>query len=274
MPFTPMTRPEFVRIEAGAFEMGADQAPHIEDGEGPSRKVHLPAYLIGACTVSNAQFADFVQATGYLTTAEIRGSSHAFHLHLPQPGDHPAPLSDAPWWRDVQGANWRAPNGSDQARPHHPVTHISISDAQAYCAWRGVRLPTEAEWECAAQGSDTGAINIWQGEFPDAPIGVPEPLAVDNAIPNANGLYHACGNVWEWTQDGFGRLHSPRDAHNPSGSLGAMNKVVKGGSYLCAPSYCARFRPSSRRPESPAATTDHLGFRIAATLPSMNAVKT
>ncbi|MFK7754727.1 MAG: formylglycine-generating enzyme family protein [Sedimentitalea sp.] len=91
----------------------------------------------------------------------------------------------------------------------------------------------------------------------------PGPRAVDDATPNANGLYHACGNVWEWTADGFGRLHSPRDARNPSGNLGAHDKVVKGGSYLCAPSYCARFRPSSRRPETQNATTGHLGFRVA-----------
>lgn len=255
--------PELVRIKAGAFVMGADNAPHPEDGEGPARRVHLKTYRIGACAISNAQFAKFIRATGYVTTAERRGSSHVFYLHVPQPGDHPIPLSEAPWWRDVQGAHWRMPNGFTEARPDHPVTHIAFADAQAYCDWSGTRLPTEAEWECAAQGSDLASINIWEGAFPDAPAKAPGTCATDDAKPNAKGLYHGCGNVWEWTADGFGRLHSPRDAHNPSGHLRSQNKVVKGGSYLCAPSYCARFRPSSRRPESPVATTGHLGFRVA-----------
>ena len=257
-----MAMAEFVCINAGAFTMGADQAPHLEDGEGPTRRVHLKSYLIGACAISTGQFAEFIRATGYQTKAEKFGSSHVFYLHLPQPGDHPMPLSDAPWWREVQGAHWRFPNGVDTARPDHPVTHIARADAQAYCDWRGARLPTEAEWEYAAQGGDQVPINIWKGKFPDAPETAPGTLAVNDAEPNANGLYHVCGNVWEWTADGFGRLHSPRDAHNPSGHLRSRNGVVKGGSYLCAASYCARFRPSSRRPENPLAITDHLGLRI------------
>lgn len=243
--------------------MGTAQSPHAEDGEGPERTVHLDRFQISACAISTAQFAEFVRATGYVTTAELRGASHVFHLHLTNPDDHPAPLIDAPWWRDVEGANWRVPNGSAGASPDYPVVHLSYADALAYCAWSDTYLPTEAQWERAAQGSNTGAINIWQGDFPSAPIAHPSPKAVDDAHPNANGLFHACGNVWEWTADGFGRLHSPRDARNPSGHLGAQTKVVKGGSYLCAPSYCARFYPSSRRPEHPDATTDHLGFRVA-----------
>lgn len=243
--------------------MGADDARHPEDGEGPIRCVHLRQFQIASCAVSNAQFAQFIRATGVVTTAEHRGSSHVFYAHLVDPRDHPIPLAEAPWWRDVRGACWRKPNGTDDARPDLPVTHVSFADAQAYCAWRGVRLPTEAEWERAAKGGDSGDTNIWKGSFPDAPIATPGPRAVNSGVPNAHGLFHSCGNVWEWTADGFGRLHSPRPARNPSGHLGALAKVVKGGSYLCCPSYCARFRPSARRPEHPAATTGHLGFRVA-----------
>ena len=253
--------------------MGADTAPHPEDGEGPQRPVELDSFQIAQCAVSNNDFSTFIAATGYVTTAEQRGSSHVFFHHLSDPDAHPAPLAEAPWWRDVVGAHWRLPNGSSKAKADHPVVHVSFADAQAYCAWRGVRLPTEAEWECAATGADKHAPNIWQGAFPYAPHGTPGPRAVKDATPNAFGLYHACGNVWEWTADGFGRLHSPRAARNPSGNLNTEQRVVKGGSYLCAPSYCARFRPSSRRGEHPLATTDHLGFRIAANAQSMPAAK-
>ncbi len=257
-----MTPLEFARIKAGTFTMGAMDAPHPEDGEGPARPVVLPAFEITRHAITTAQFAQFVTETGYKTLAETRGASHVFYLHLAQPESHATPLADAPWWRDVQDACWHTPNGETKAQPDHPVVHVAYADAQAYCAWRGVRLPTEAEWECAAQGSDLRALNVWQGDFPNAPIGIPGTRPVDDGTPNAQGLIHACGNTWEWTGDGFGRLHSPREARNPSGHLGARDKVVKGGSYLCAPSYCARFRPSSRRPEHPAASTGHLGFRV------------
>lgn len=244
--------------------MGADDAPHLEDGEGPVRSVRLTAFAIAAHAVSNAQFAEFVQATGYVTTAERRGRSHVFYLHLDQPEMHPSPLADAPWWRNVSSASWRHPHGAEPAVPEHPVVHVSYADALAYCSWAGARLPSEAEWECAAQGGDAGPINIWKGGFPDTPAGKVSLHPVASGLPNLHGLYHTCGNVWEWTEDGFGRLHSPRPVQNPCGNLGAVRKVVKGGSYLCAPSYCARFRPSSRRSEHPNATTDHLGFRVAA----------
>lgn len=258
-----MTRPEFVQIAAGAFVMGAEDAPHPEDGEGPRRSVALGAYRIAACAVSNADFAGFVAATGYVTTAEERGNSHVFFAQLTEPDLHPTPLAEAPWWRAVQGAQWRRPNGSTDARPKDPVVHVSFRDALAYSAWRQARLPTEAEWERAAQGSARQPLNIWSGGFPDAPEGVPGVRPVSDGPPNPQGLIHACGNVWEWTADGFGRLHSPRPVRNPTGNLRAHARVVKGGSYLCAPSYCARFRPSARRPEDPQATTGHMGFRIA-----------
>ena len=257
-----MMSADFVAIPGGAFVMGAADGPHPEDGEGPARPVEIAPYAIAACAVSNAQFARFVRATGYVTTAEARGASHVFFAHLARPDTHPAPLPEAPWWRDVTGAQWRYPDGSTPAEPDHPVTHVSCADALAYCTWSGTRLPTEAEWECAAAGSAADQVNIWRGDFPANPVAPPGLWAVGSGVPNGNGLHHACGNVWEWTSDGFGRLHSPRLARNPTGNLAARSRVVKGGSYLCSPSYCARFRPSSRRPELPEATTGHLGFRV------------
>ena len=261
----PMTTPDFLRIEAGAFRMGAENAPHPEDGEGPARSVHLDTFLIAAHAVSNTQFSTFIEATGYVTTAEAQGWSHVFFLHLSEPDKHSGPLAEAPWWRKVTGANWRAPNAERDALPDHPVVHVSYEDARAYCDWTGMRLPTEAEWERGAQSSNDGPINIWRGDFPNAPTGTPGTVAVQDGVPNPQGLVHACGNTWEWTADGFGRLHSPRDTRNPGGNLASNSKVVKGGSYLCAPSYCARFYPSSRRAEHPEATADHLGFRVAMT---------
>ncbi len=258
-----MTAPELIPVAAGDFVMGAAVAPYPEDGEGPARTVYLSAYRIGACAVSNADFAEFVRRTGYVTTAETRGSSHVFFQHLDQPDAHSAPFADAPWWRDVAGAHWRLPDGKHASPPDHPVVHVSHHDALAFCDWSKTRLPSEAEWECAAEGSDAAPINIWQGDFPNASLNRPGPRAVRDIPPNAKGLYHACGNVWEWTADGFGRLHSPRAARNPGGNLGAQDKVVKGGSYLCAASYCARYRPSSRRSENPEASTCHTGFRVA-----------
>lgn len=261
---TPMQNSDFVQIDARSFRMGSDDSVHPEDGESPARPVELDNYLIARRAVSNEEFAAFVLATGYVTTAERRGISHVFFFHLRDPEAYVAPLAEAPWWREVAGACWQKPYGEAVLKPEHPVVHVSFEDAQAYCAWHGARLPTEAEWECAAAGADQHAPHIWQGDFPNAPTGAPGPKAVWDADPNVNGLYHACGNVWEWTADGFGRLHSPRATKNPSGNLNASQRVVKGGSYLCAPSYCARFRTSSRRPEHPLATADHLGFRIAA----------
>ncbi|WP_146347136.1 formylglycine-generating enzyme family protein [Phaeobacter marinintestinus] len=253
---------EFAEIPEGAFTMGADAAPHPEDGEGPAREIWLNAFEISKTTITNAAFAAFVEATGHVTVAERNKASQVFKGQLADPDAHPIISQIAPWWRLVEGANWRHPNGSDAARPDDPVVHIARSDAIAYCGWSGTRLPTEAEWERAA-GPQTGITpHIWQGTFPDAPTHPPRPRAATDGQANAFGCVHACGNVWEWTADRFTRLHSPRPDKNPSGPLNGANYVVKGGSFLCSPSYCARFRPSSRREETGDATTCHLGLRV------------
>jgi len=245
--------------------MGAVDGPHPEDGEAPARAIHQSAYRIGRTTITNRVFSKFVSVTGYQTLAEQHGGSHVFQGQLSDPEQHPLIATIAPWWRWVTGASWRKPDGRHDAQDNLPVVHVSLADALAFCDWSGTRLPTEAEWEQAA-GSQKGITpHIWQGEFPNDPLVPPGPRPANDAIANEFGVIHACGNVWEWTADRFTKLHSPRPDFNPKGPLNGQQFVVKGGSFLCSPSYCARYRPSSRRAESPDATTSHLGFRVATT---------
>ena len=255
--------PEWAVIEAGQFTMGNDNPLHDEDGEQPARSVQLDTYQLSVTTITNLMFAHFVAATGYKTLAEKQGYSHVFKGQLEKSDDHPVAAEIAPWWRLVQGASWQFPNGTIAYVDELPVVHIAYEDALRYCGWAGCRLPTEAEWEYAANTSDEIKPHIWRGIFPDQCEDVPSPLAADDGMANSFGLYHMCGNVWEWTADRFARLHSPRLTHNPAGPLNGRDRVVKGGSFLCCPSYCARYKPQSRRAEIPTATTSHLGFRVA-----------
>ena len=254
---------EFAEVAGGVFRMGADDGPHPEDGEGPKRPVALSAYSIATTAVSNAEFGLFINATGYATTAERVGFSQVFKGQLAEPDRHCSGAPLTPWWRVVEGACWRRPNGTNEASPDLPVVHVSRADALAFCDWAGLRLPTEAEWEYAAGGQRDIEPNIWAGDFPDNPLRAPGPAPVADARPNEFGLRHACGNVWEWTADRFARLHSPRMIIDPKGPLNGDRYVVKGGSFLCAPTYCARYRPSSRRAEIGDASASNLGFRVA-----------
>ena len=258
-----MTTHEMLEMPQTEFLMGTNAAQHPEDGEGPERRITLSPYRINATAVSNAEFAQLINATGYLTHAEGNGGSQVFKGRLHDPDSHRIVSGKVPWWRWVCGAHWAKPDGADPAVPDHPVVHVNRADVLAYCQWRGVRLPTEAEWENAATLQASIRPHIWQGDFPDRPLSPPNTRAVQDAVPNDYGMYHSCGSVWEWVADRFNRLHSPRPDQNPKGALNGQTHVVKGGSYLCSPSYCARFRPSSRRPEVPDSTTCHLGFRVA-----------
>lgn len=213
----------------------------------------------------------------------------------------PVPLTDfRRWWAYVPGACWHQPGGpgtSVRGRHRHPVTHVAYEDAAAYAAWAGRALPTEAEWEYAARGGLDGAAfawgdeerppgrlraNTWQGEFPwknDKANGYEGTSPVGAFPPNGHGLYDMCGNVWEWTGDYFTDRHpdeplspccgprNPRvgspdrtvavdqpDAHIP-------RRVIKGGSHLCAPNYCLRYRPAARQGEAVDTSTSHIGFR-------------
>ncbi len=207
------------------------------------------------------------------------------------------------WWDYVVGASWRRPEGpgsSIEQRLDHPVVHVVHEDAVAYAKWAGKALPTEAEWEHAARGGLKDAIfawgneitpggkrlaNFWDGQFPHQNLkpNPPGPEAVGGYPANGYGLYDMIGNVWEWTDDWYRERHpdnpikacctprNPRggaeaDSHDEKAPASEQKprKVLKGGSFLCAPNYCARYRPAARYPEAIDTSTNHLGFRMIA----------
>ncbi|HEX6876708.1 MAG TPA: formylglycine-generating enzyme family protein [Nocardioidaceae bacterium] len=278
-------------LTGGEFWMGTDSAEgYPEDGEGPARRVRVAAFRIAETAVTNAQFATFCKATGYVTLAEEEGWSPVFHLLAPLA---PARVSsDVPWWMAVDGASWRHPRGpGSEATANHPVVHVSHDDALAYCEWAGVRLPTEAEWEFAARGGLEQArfpwgddlldkrgrwqANIFQGEFPlhdTAEDGFLGTAPVKSYAPNGHGLYQVAGNVWEWCGDWFTPHPHPgaltRDGHgevvvDPTGPASGSERVMRGGSYLCHDSYCDRYRVAARSHQLPDSTSGNLGFRVA-----------
>jgi len=198
------------------------------------------------------------------------------------------------WWAWVPGANWRRPFGPGSTiaeRAEHPVVHVAYEDAAAYAEWAGCRLPTEAEWEFAARGGQHAAsftwgdapeppgarlANFWHGDFPwRAAPGYGTTTPVASFPPNGYGLFDMAGNVWEWTADWFGSFGSvedsaccapgsPAEASVESGSeFGLPRRVVKGGSFLCADSYCQRYRPAARRGQAVDTGMSHIGFRVA-----------
>ncbi|MFN2538405.1 MAG: formylglycine-generating enzyme family protein [Mycobacteriales bacterium] len=255
-----------VDVPGGGFLMGYEgPLANQGEGEGPVRRVELPAYRIAPTTVTNQQFAGFVRATGYVTEAERSGWSFVFSSLVSDEQAVRGRVSGAEWWCAVTGATWRTPHGpGSEPLPNHPVVHVSADDAEAYCAWGGTRLPSEAEWERAARGGLEGAIypwgdkltpggqqrcNIWQGEFPVRHTGRVGTQPVKSFKPNGFGLYQASGNVWEWTA-------SPWE--------GSDRRVRRGGSYLCHASYCNRYRVAARDSSHPADTTGNIGFRVAA----------
>lgn len=204
------------------------------------------------------------------------------------------------WWRFVKGANWRRPYGPKSninALDNHPVVHVAFADAMAYAGWAGKALPTEAEWEFAARGGLDGAkfawgdefmpggkpmANTWHGEFPHQKLdahGFQRTSPVSAFPPNGYGLSDMIGNVWEWTGDWWSAQHEPDAAkpccipENPRGGTEAEShdlnqpeikiprKVIKGGSHLCAPNYCRRYRPAARHAQPVDTSTSHVGFR-------------
>ena len=279
-----------IPLPGGTFLMGdMFRDGFYGDGETPAHPVTLSPFTIDATSVTNADFAAFVEATGYTTEAAPFAFSAPFHLVLAADDDailgRPA---ETPWWVGVRGADWRHPEGRHSGidgRGDHPVVHVSWNDAQAYCAWAGRRLPTEAEWEYASRGGLEGArypwgnelmapdgswqVNIWQGQFPQVNTredGFLTTAPVHTYRPNGFGLWQTVGNVWEWCADAFSpgtyRLDAesgtPRD---PQGPEDGASRVMRGGSYLCHDSYCNRYRNAARSSNTPDSSMGNAGFR-------------
>lgn len=281
---------EWISLPGGIFLMGTEDADGFaEDGEGPVRQVRVSGFRIAPTAVTNAQFRDFVRATGYITEAEQVGFSFVFYLQVP-PGRRSAIRQvsrELPWWLPVEGACWQRPSGPGSSvhdRLDHPAVHVSWNDAAAFCAWAGARLPTEAEWEYAARGGlvqrrypwgdefeldGRPRCNTWRGAFPNVPAEgwAPGTVPAHSADPNGFGLHHMAGNVWEWCADWFSA-----DYHRITGGLDPLQakptgrKSMRGGSFLCHASYCNRYRVAARSANTPGSSASNGGFRVAAEL--------
>lgn len=255
-----------VWIEGGTFVMG--EAPRYPE-EGPPQTVEIEGFYISATEVTNTQFAEFVKATGYQTLAERPPAPIPdAPPEMLQPGSavFRVPSKDNPaWWAWVVGANWQEPSGpgsSIKDRPNDPVIHVTYHDARAYAEWAGLALPTEAQWEFAARAGEKAlrepvdasgvpVANFYQGVFPardTAADGFTSRAPVGCFKANSFGLYDMIGNVWEWTSD--------------ESRAGHPANLIKGGSYLCASNYCARYRPAARQFQERNLGTDHIGFRV------------
>jgi formylglycine-generating enzyme required for sulfatase activity len=265
---TASAHPGMVYVPGGAFDMGDTVYPE----ERPIRPVRVEGFWMDIHEVTNDEFAAFVAATGYVTVAE-RDLDPAAHPDLPpdllkagavvfvMPNDVNGSGNVTQWWQYIAGANWRHPGGPHtniEGRGAYPVVAVAAEDVTAYADWKGRKIPSEAQWEWAARGGSSTKpdhdqpkdANSWQGIFPvintaeDGFVGL-APVGCYKA--NAHGLYDMLGNVWEFTSDQFG------------GS--ASSRVIKGGSYLCAPNYCMRYRPGARQAQEVDLAASHLGFR-------------
>ncbi|WP_010188400.1 SUMF1/EgtB/PvdO family nonheme iron enzyme [Sphingomonas sp. PAMC 26605] len=296
-------------IAGGSFKMGSEA---FYSEERPLRRVKVEDFWIDTHPVTNRQFSEFVEATGYRTVAEIAPDPANYPGMAPADAvagslvfertDALVPLHDhTRWWAFRHGADWRHPTGPDSGIDDlldHPVVHVAFADAQAYAAWVGKVLPTEAEWEFAARGGLDGVeyawgdelapggrvlANYWQGLFPFAnqrADGGYRTTPVGHYPPNGYGLYDMIGNVWEWTRDCYTLSRKAGGKAAPSccavpdprgGTLRASmdlakpvrigRKVLKGGSHLCAANYCQRYRPAARHPQTIDGATGHIGFR-------------
>jgi formylglycine-generating enzyme required for sulfatase activity len=307
MPSPPPAK-DMALIPGGSFSMGSED---FYPEERPVHRVEVDGFWMDEHPVTAAEFRRFVRDTGYVTVAERPLDPALYPEADPEllvPGSlvfrgtaGPVPLDDFHrWWAYVPGAHWRRPGGPGttiNGRDRHPVVHVAFEDAEAYAAWAGKELPTEAEWEHAARGGLEGAIfawgndhfpggevmaNTWQGEFPWQNLkldGFEGTSPVGSFPANGYGLYDITGNVWEWTVDWYAPSHpeevaspccAPRNPRvtSPDASFVSADSptrlprhVIKGGSHLCAPNYCLRYRPSARQAEEIDSSTSHIGFR-------------
>lgn len=275
-------RCDCVKIPGGQGLIGTNDPQIAGDFEGPARRKKLSTFWMERGAISIAQFAQFVDATGYRTQAENFGWSFVFHTHVPGGAEGTEGVAGLEWWRRIDGADWAHPQGPQGNTPAAdlPVTHIAWEDARAYAEWAGGRLPKEAEWEHAARGGlgdvrfpwgdkepdDHGHFpcNIWQGDFPmqdHARDGYSGPAPVHQFTPNGYGLYQMVGNVWEWTAEPF-RVQSTKKAARQINAQARGQKLLKGGSFLCHRSYCYRYRIAARTGNTPDSTSGHTGFRV------------
>ncbi len=301
-----MARAGMEWIPGGTFLMGSDK--HYEE-EKPAHEVSVGGFWMDRHAVTNREFRLFVAATGHRTLAERPANAADYPGALPEllvpssvvfrKARHRVDLRNTHnWWTYVAGADWRHPQGPQSSiagLEDHPVVHVAFEDAQAYAAWMGKELPSEAEWEFAARGGLAAAefvwgdefmpqgkpmANTWQGEFPWqnlAQDGYEGTAPVGSFPPNGYGLYEMAGNVWEWTTDWYQEhkriekscctLDNPRGAKREESfdpqtpGISIPRKVMKGGSHLCAPNYCRRYRPAARMAQPVDTSTCHLGFR-------------
>ena len=278
---TSNRRDGMVAIPAGDYQVGSDR---FYPEESPVRQVSIDSFEIDLAPVTNAEFQQFVDATGYQTVSERPPDPTLYPdlppeeqipesvVFIPPPPtvDRSQPLS---WWALIAGADWRHPQGPDTSLDglmQHPVVHVAFEDALAYADWAGKRLPSADEWEIAARGGlvdqdyawgsektpeGRWLANVWQGPFPwvnqetdgwfwTSPVG---------SFPaNGYGLVDVCGNVWEWTSTPYAVPDGEQE-----------RRVIKGGSFLCADNYCHRFRPSALMGQTLDTATCHMGFRCA-----------
>jgi sulfatase modifying factor 1 len=303
-------KPNMVWVPGGTFLMGSSFELYPE--EGPPHYAAVDGFWMDSAPVTVSDFRRFVEATGYVTVAErpldpVQYPDVNPALLVPgslvfQPTRGPVDLGNTHnWWRYVPGASWARPEGPASAtvgREYHPVVHVTWEDVQAYAAWAGKELPTEAEWERAARGGLEGATytwgddlepkgrkmaNTWVGEFPWQNL---KPAKLQRTSPvrsypkNGYGLFDMAGNVWEWTSDFYRAEHEAVGDHpccapvnprvvSPDGSysdekLGGdriPRRVIKGGSHLCSLNYCQRYRPAARQPQEVESSMSHIGFR-------------
>ena len=275
-------------VPGGKFVAGDSVYPE----EAPGRPAQVAGFWMDRTEVSNDQFARFVAATGYVTVAERAPDTRRLAgapAEMLQPGAVvfvvPRKLQGPPdplqWWRYLPGAHWRQPGGPGthiEGRGSLPVVAVTLEDAQAYARWAGRQLPTEAQWEWAAREARAQAApqheqprqaNTWQGRFPmedAASDGFAGIAPVGCYAGNALGLHDLIGNVWEWTRDAWrpGHEDAPPPALQEARALAAgpvAQGVIKGGSFLCSPDWCMRYRAGARQPQDLDLATSHLGFR-------------